>query len=139
MAPAPLLAVLVLVLNDWVLTPRALLPGVITGKLSDFAGLFFFPLLLTAGWNTVRYVARRVRGADASAVSLTARQLVVAAVATGVVFAAVKLWPAAAALAGQLLTAVTRRPARIVPDPTDLHALTMLPLAYVYGRRTMRR
>ena len=139
MAPAPLLAVLVLVLNDWVLTPRALLPGVITGKLSDFAGLFFFPLLLTAGWNTVRYLARRVRGADVSAVSLTARQLVVAAVATGLVFAVVKLWPAAATLVGRLLTAVTRRPAHIVPDPTDLLALIMLPLAWLHGRRTWRR
>jgi hypothetical protein len=138
-APLPLLAVLVLVLNDWVLSPRALLPAVVTGKLSDFAGLFFFPLLLTAGWNTIRFLARRARGVDAAAVALTARQLVVATVATGVVFAVVKLWPPAALVLARALTAVTRRTAQIVPDPTDLLALVMLPLAYLHGRRAMRR
>ena len=42
---APLVAVAVLVSNDHVLKQH--FPGLITGKLSDFAGLFFFPLFLT--------------------------------------------------------------------------------------------
>ena len=46
--PLPIAAVLVLTLNDHVLKGSGLLPGWLTGKLSDFAGLFFFPLLLAA-------------------------------------------------------------------------------------------
>ena len=41
--PLAVLAVVVLVINDHVL--KALVPGLLTGKLSDFAGLLFFPLL----------------------------------------------------------------------------------------------
>jgi len=44
--PLPLLAVVVLCLNDHFLKGSGLLPGWLTGKLSDFAGLFFFPILL---------------------------------------------------------------------------------------------
>lgn len=43
--PASLAAVLVLVLNDHVF--KRACPGFITGKLSDCAGMVFFPLLLT--------------------------------------------------------------------------------------------
>jgi hypothetical protein len=45
-SPAFLLAVILLVLNDWVLKPA--LGDALTGKLSDVAGLFAFPLLWTA-------------------------------------------------------------------------------------------
>jgi hypothetical protein len=44
--PASLLAVGILALNDHVL--KAAAPGLVTGKLSDLAGLVFFPLLLTS-------------------------------------------------------------------------------------------
>ncbi|MDP6933021.1 MAG: hypothetical protein QGG40_08885, partial [Myxococcota bacterium] len=41
--PAPLLALVVLVVNDhW---GKGHLPAVLSGKLSDFAGLLFFPLV----------------------------------------------------------------------------------------------
>src|SRR5688572_15378792 len=42
------LALAVLALNDHVLKGSGLLPGVLTGKLSDFAGLIVAPLLLCA-------------------------------------------------------------------------------------------
>jgi len=44
--PGFIIAVLLLVLNDWYLKETC--PNVLTGKLSDFAGLFAFPFLLSA-------------------------------------------------------------------------------------------
>lgn len=53
--PLALVAVGVLLLNDHVLKGAGVLPGVVTGKLSDVAGLFFFPVLLMTcvrlGWR----------------------------------------------------------------------------------------
>lgn len=44
--PLSLLAVGLLLLNDHLL--KHIAPSVLTGKLSDFAGLFFFPFLAAA-------------------------------------------------------------------------------------------
>jgi hypothetical protein len=44
----PIVALIVLVANDHVLKGSALAPAWLTGKLSDVAGLFLFPILLTA-------------------------------------------------------------------------------------------
>jgi hypothetical protein len=44
--PVPLFALATLILNDHVLKQRY--PGWVTGKLSDVAGMVFFPLLLLA-------------------------------------------------------------------------------------------
>src|SRR3954469_11095790 len=59
--PVPLAAVGVLAVNDHLLKGSGLLPGAVTGKLSDFAGLFFFPLLLAA---IARGPSRAARGRD---------------------------------------------------------------------------
>jgi hypothetical protein len=88
------------------------LPGVFTGKLSDFAGMIVAPVVLAALF--------RVRGR-------TARKTVLAGVAA--VFAAVKLSrPMADAL--ERLTTYTPFPWRIWCDPTDLVALSVLPLTW---------
>lgn len=44
--PAVLGAVVIVAINDHVLKESGWLPGIVTGKLSDVAGLFFFPILL---------------------------------------------------------------------------------------------
>lgn len=77
--PIALAAIAVLVINDHVL--KAVMPGVLTGKLSDVAGMVFFPLVLAAAleWLGVR-----------------SRHLVAStAIATGVGFAAIKTIPLA--------------------------------------------
>lgn len=107
----------VLVLNDHVLKGSGVLPPVITGKLSDFAGLIVAPITLCAAFS-VR--TDRVRG------------LLFGAVALG--FAAIKLSPALADGAAAALTALGIR-SRIWCDPTDLIAFAVLPWAARLAQR----
>ena len=126
-APVSLAAIAVLVINDHVL--KAAVPGVVTGKLSDVAGMIFFPLLLAAALEQI-------------GIRRGAQTIVAAAIATGVVFAAVKLWHPAgdayrvglaalqwpfrvvAAPLGDALPALGR--VHLTADPTDLLALPAL-------------
>lgn len=108
-------ALAVLVLNDHYLKNAELLPKMLTGKLSDFAGLFVASVLLAALFGG----------------SKAARALSVALI--GVVFSAIKLSPEAAAFV-ERTTAMTGLPWRILVDPTDLVALLILPFAYRFCR-----
>ncbi|MEZ4310901.1 MAG: hypothetical protein R3F14_22905 [Polyangiaceae bacterium] len=120
--PLPLAAVGVLVLNDHFLKGSGLLPGAVTGKLSDFAGLFFFPLLLAAA---ARGLSRWTRGEDIE----SRRPLAAAAaVVTALGFAAVKLVPQANALVAAVW-------GTMVMDPTDLVAVPMVGLAAAWMLR----
>ncbi len=126
--PTALLAIALLVINDHVL--KAQVPGLVTGKLSDVAGLIFFPLLLAALAEQVG-----LRGGRAAVIA--------AAIATGLAFAAIKLWAPAADLYRLGLAALqwpfraiaaavtdTALPSlgrvQLVQDPTDLLALPAL-------------
>src|SRR5258706_7163208 len=127
--PLPLLAVLVLAINDHWLKGAGLLPGALTGKLSDFAGLFFFPMLLVALAHGAAALVRLGAPARARCRRIA---VVVAPAATAAVFAAVKTWPAFnerfCALAGPMAV-----------DPTDLVALPMCFLAWCWMKRGERR
>ncbi len=86
--PVALLAIGVLLLNDWVLK-RRFTGSAVTGKLSDLAGLAAAPVVLTALIGLVLLAAAKL-GARIDP-RLTQRRLVLAVLATGVVFAAIKL------------------------------------------------
>src|SRR5678815_5391636 len=58
LAPLPLVALALLAVNDWVLKPTHM-PKWLTGKLSDFAGLFVFPLVATAMLDLLLLAAAR--------------------------------------------------------------------------------
>ncbi|MFI9558938.1 hypothetical protein [Nonomuraea endophytica] len=105
--PATLAAALVLLINDHVL--KAAWPGLVTGKLSDVAGLVVAAPLVSL------LFARR---ADLAATVLTA-----------VVFTLVKTTGAGAELASAAWTLVAG-PSRVLADPTDLLALPALGLAW---------
>jgi len=105
-------ALALLLLNDHLLKSAELLPGWLTGKLSDFAGLLVAPLVLAV------LVGVRSR-----------RGLAVAHLAVGVGFAAINV-SAAAAGAVELVTGATPLPWLIFVDPTDLIALPMLLVSY---------
>jgi hypothetical protein len=106
--PLALAAIALLLVNDHVLKARY--PGWLTGKLSDVAGLVFFPLLLRA---LIAPIVRIDRG----------RLLIACVAMTAAVFAAIKLEATATAACEQLLGAVQGDLVVIVRDPTDLIAL----------------
>ena len=132
LAPGPLLALIVLGINDWVLKGSSA-PVWLTGKLSDFAGLFVFPLVATAAFDLVLMMFR-------GRVDYTFRRwkLAVACLLTGVGFAVLKLWPAGSDFLVHAMRTVARR-SEVYMDPTDLIALVMLPLAWWHGRRVLAR
>ena len=108
--PIALLAIAVLLANDhwW----KAACPSWWTGKLSDFAGLTFFPMLLGLGLEALRVPGRRA--------------VLVSVLATSLVFTLVKCWPSATDLYRHclgLLQSGGWQPVDAVTDPTDLIAL----------------
>ena len=123
---APVTCMLLVALNDHVLKGSGWLPGVLTGKLSDFAGLYFAPLLLAELWLLVR---------PASGPGSAVRRTAWAALALGLLFTAIKTSPRADALYEALMAFLSRHPARNTVDPTDLLALPMLAVAVVDAAR----
>lgn len=114
--PWSLGAVLTLLVNDHVL--KGLAPGWITGKLSDFAGLFFFPFLLTLAFGLLRLPRPHVSGFAMTAVW----------------FAAIKTNPQVA----DAMSSLFPWSSRIIADPTDLVALVALLPAYSLWRSIER-
>ncbi|MCD0450516.1 hypothetical protein LO762_15150 [Actinocorallia sp. API 0066] len=117
--PATVGAAVVLAVNDHLL--KAAFPGVVTGKLSDVAGLVLAPALLALclgllGWNGSR--------AAAFAVAVT-----------GVGFTLAKATDTGAAVASHAWAAVVG-PSLVRADPTDLLALPALALSWFVHLRT---
>ncbi|MEM9463418.1 MAG: hypothetical protein AAGF11_55260 [Myxococcota bacterium] len=111
----------VLVLNDHVLKGASLLPGVVTGKLSDLAGLVVAPVLLAA--------LCRVR---------TPRGWRLSHLAVGLVFSAIQL-SASLAAGWSALMGIFGFPWFITRDATDLVALPALALSAWALRDAIRR
>jgi len=120
--PLPLGAALVMAVNDHWLKGGRLLPSVVTGKLSDFAGLFFFPLLVASALAGICALARCrwPRGAGA-----------IIAVITGLAFALANLEPGFNSWLGSWF-------GQKQLDPTDLVALPSLLLSWFWLRRARR-
>ncbi|MCB9595418.1 MAG: hypothetical protein H6719_22045 [Sandaracinaceae bacterium] len=110
-------ALVLLVLNDHVLKGAGVLPGWVTGKLSDFSGLIVAPIVLS-----VLLRARSDRG-------------------RAVAFALVGGWFAAANLFAPVAAATSAVASWVGlswtfwVDPTDLVALAALPVAWQLARR----
>ena len=135
LAPLPLLALVLLGVNDWVLKPSAA-PEWLTGKLSDFAGLFVFPLVATAAFDLLLLVAWKL-GAPVD-YTLRRWKLALAIVLELVGFTVLKLWPAGSDALVEVMRLAFPR-AEVYMDPTDLLAFVMLPLTWWYGRRVIAR
>jgi hypothetical protein len=134
--PLALLSVGLLVLNDHFL--KAAVPGPVTGKLSDGAGLLFFPLLLTSIFEIAAAILLR---------QVPSRRLSVggASVVTVVTFVAVKTTTIGAGVFGWSLgsaqwlaslgplTGRMAEPAAVIADPSDLIALPAVLAAWWIG------
>jgi hypothetical protein len=115
--PWVLLSILVLLLNDHIL--KSSVPSWLTGKLSDFVGLFFFPFLLGVIIQGAVKLARRGKARQPKAKSI----LLSAMLASAGFFAMVKLIPEANGAVSALLATLFGLPAPIALDPSDLIAL----------------
>ncbi|KXK57180.1 MAG: hypothetical protein IPM61_03030 [Chlorobi bacterium] len=122
--PASLAAIILLILNDHLL--KGAFPGWVTGKLSDFAGIFFFPFLLAL---LVGAIWKRSN-------PRTVGVIVFAATTTW--FFAAKATPFGHQLAGQFASGVIGASVSITLDPTDLLALLALFPAWLLWSRSMK-
>lgn len=110
--PASLLSIGLLILNDHLL--KSISPSWLTGKLSDFAGLFFFPFLLAIIFGIAfRRASSKTIGALAIGV-------------TAIWFALIKTTVLGNTLTEELVARLLGVPVQIVLDPTDLIALPVL-------------
>jgi hypothetical protein len=110
--PTWLGALMLLVVNDHWLKGAGVVPGALTGKLSDFAGMLVAPVLLA--------VLLRVG---------TRRALLACHLAVGAVFAGIQLSPGFAELWSAAM-GLLGYPWVITRDPTDLLALPFLGLSW---------
>jgi hypothetical protein len=118
--PIPIAAVLLMITNDhWL---KAQFPGFLTGKISDFCGVFFLPLFLGALFTLF---FRKDFGA---------KLLLLFIVATDLIFMGVKFSPAVQFEYLKFQSAIGL-PAIVTLDLTDLWALLMNPVTWLYVQR----
>jgi hypothetical protein len=135
--PVPLAALLVLLVNDWLIKPSALAPGWLSGKLSDVAGLLAAPLVATAAVDCALWLLARLSPLAVD-FSLRRGRLYGAAALVAAGFAAVKT-SAPAALALERAADWIGFDWSVVSDPSDLVALPAVALAVWLGRREIGR
>lgn len=135
LAPLPVIAIALLVVNDRLLKGTTA-PEWLTGKLSDVTGVFVFPLVATAVVDLAAYGLARL-GVRWD-FTLRRWKLAVACAFTGIVFAAIKLSPVVAGWVEGLWSRLVPG-AEIYPDPTDTVALVMLAATWWHGRRALAR
>lgn len=128
--PVVLASMVVLVINDHLLKHTH--PSWLTGKLSDFAGLLFFPLLLQ---GFTELAERAVVGAHVP--SRTVLGISVGLV--GVVFTLTEITAWGPTLYVGALDWALGSGHQTWADPTDLLALPTLVLSYWLGRRRLER
>jgi hypothetical protein len=125
--PVSVLGLALLLVNDHVLKPALIpVPGAVTGKLSDVAGMVMFPPLLAV---LMALLLPRARAKTLAVVALCV---------TACGFCWLKFSWYAAELASAALTVVSG-PSVLRADPADLLALPALALAWLAFRRARER
>ena len=127
-APWPLIAVVILIFNDHYLKRSA--PSFVTGKLSDLAGVFFFPIFLCAVWNLLNNAVSLARGEDRFR-WISIHQGAIAILLTDLIFAGVKMFPTITYFYLEVVASIGF-PSVVTRDPSDLAALVMNLFTYWY-------
>ena len=142
--PIVLLSIATFIVNDHVLKPE--LGGRLPGKISDVAGLIFFPVLVAALVDFALPGTRARRGevlivaAIATAVTYTAMLLVSSVGETYEVFFGTIQWPLRVARAMAMSATVPGLvPVSFAADPSDLITLPALIVPLALGIRIRRR
>lgn len=123
--PWVIFSVFLLILNDHFL--KFQFGNLITGKISDFCGVFFLPLFLCA----IGILTASLIGSQSV---LTQRKLLIAILLTDLFFIALNLWPWFNDQYLGIMKAL-RLPAHSTMDPTDLLALSMNPVTFFLGKK----
>ncbi|PKO16956.1 MAG: hypothetical protein CVU39_06975 [Chloroflexi bacterium HGW-Chloroflexi-10] len=113
--PAIIISILILLVNDHLL--KHTMPSWFTGKLSDFAGLFFFPFLLASGLFSLFSPIHNKKKLS------TKTWLLISFTISSVLFAAMKTIPIVNHLMVTGLSMLINTPVQIILDPGDLIAL----------------
>jgi hypothetical protein len=136
LAPLPVIAIALLVLNDRVLKGSAA-PEWLTGKLSDVTGVFVFPLAAVAVVDLVGAGLAKL-GLVRWDYTLRRWKLAVAIGFTALVFGAMKLSSTIGGWVERAWASLVPS-ATIYPDPTDAFALIVLVATWWHGRRAIAR
>jgi len=121
--PLTLVSLILLLVNDHVL--KIVTPSWLTGKLSDFAGLFFFPFLLAA---LLAFVLRE---------KLNTRQVgIIAFGITTVWFVLMKTTTWGNAFTENFASFVLQTRAQIAQDPTDVIAMSVMVPGWALWEKT---
>lgn len=120
--PTTWVSIAVLLINDHIL--KNLCPSFLTGKLSDFSGLFFFPFIVALGLSLI--LAR---------FKLTAKTIgIIAFASVGIWFILIKTVQPINSLTTQM-TLLFGFPSRFILDPTDVVAVPiMFPAWLIWGK-----
>lgn len=131
--PIPLSAVGLMALNDhWL---KYTYPGFLTGKISDFCGVFYFPIFLLGLAVGIQIVLSR----NQTKPSLLSRKNLFAAILfTDFLMLTVKLSSEAAQAIEQVFGNYLFE-IHIVSDRMDLLALMMNPLTYLYMKKYLKK
>ncbi|GIH03832.1 hypothetical protein Rhe02_18990 [Rhizocola hellebori] len=122
--PLSVAGLALLLINDHLL--KDAWPGVITGKLSDIAGMLMFPPVLAV---MLAILLPAVSGRFLAGFAV---------IATGVCFAVLKVSPVVAELASRAWS-VPNGPSAVLADSTDLVALPVLALTWAVWRRCRKK
>jgi hypothetical protein len=121
--PATWLSIALLLINDHIL--KGIYPSWVTGKLSDFAGLFFFPFIVGAVFSLLlsrfNIPTKRIGQISFGFV--------------GIWFITLKIFPWVNLMTTSLASKLVGYPTRFIMDPTDLVALSAMIPAWMIWRQ----
>lgn len=136
-SPVEVSVLVLLALNDFVFKGSRLIPAVIAGKLSDFAGLFAFSILI---FSLAELIGRRLLGWRISALisAVVAAVFSLAKLSSPVAGWLGTLWTWALTPATLLVRGHSARPVHLAHDPTDIVALAACALVPYFVARANR-